>query len=354
MKKTLSFILAITLLALCGCKGPASSPEQTTISTTEPTEFATPGSETTSDNTQEPSSETPSQETTEPTPEETFSTPEATQVITQSAKGCFYGERTGTDRTYTGLEPLPLSDFGNPSFENTRNLPDTTISHSYGVASEEKPHSISVGYQQLFDEQGYDAICYDSGAEEKYVYLTFDCGYENGYTAKILDTLRDKGVHAAFFCTLPEMRENAEIIARMINEGHIVGNHSVTHRDFSTLSRKEMYEEVKGFDDYLREHFGYSAQYFRYPQGKYSENSLDMLNQMGYTCVFWSLAYADWDLNNQKGADYALDTVMSRIHPGAVILLHAVSPDNANALANIIDAARAKGYSFRALSDFRA
>ncbi len=352
MKKTLALAIILSLLFLFGCKGQVEQ-NPTNNSTTETTQALTPGGETQPETTQAPSSETP-QSTTESIPEETFSVPEATQVITQSAKGCFYGDRTGTDQTYTGLEPLPLSDFGNPSFENTRNLPSTTISHSYGVASEEKPHSISVGYQQMFDEKGYDAICYDSGAQEKYVYLTFDCGYENGYTAKILDTLRDKGVHAAFFCTLPEMKENAEIIARMINEGHIVGNHSVTHRDFSTLSRKEMYEEVKGFDDYLREHFGYSAQYFRYPQGKYSENSLDMLNQMGYTCVFWSLAYADWDLNDQKGADYALDTVMSRIHPGAVILLHAVSPDNANALADIIDAARAKGYSFRALSDFRS
>ena len=352
MKKTLALAIILSLLFLFGCKVPVQQ-NPTNNSTTETTQALTPGGETQPETTQASSSETP-QSTTESIPEETFSVPEATQVITQSAKGCFYGDRTGTDQTYTGLEPLPLSDFGNPSFENTRNLPSTTISHSYGVASEEKPHSISVGYQQMFDEKGYDAICYDSGAQEKYVYLTFDCGYENGYTAKILDTLRDKGVHAAFFCTLPEMKENAEIIARMINEGHIVGNHSVTHRDFSTLSRKEMYEEVKGFDDYLREHFGYSAQYFRYPQGKYSENSLDMLNQMGYTCVFWSLAYADWDLNDQKGADYALDTVMSRIHPGAVILLHAVSPDNANALADIIDAARAKGYSFRALSDFRS
>ena len=352
MKKTLALAIILSLLFLFCCKGPVEQ-NQTNNSTTETTQALTPGGETQPETTQAPSSETP-QSTTESIPEETFSVPEATQVITQSAKGCFYGDRTGTDQTYTGLEPLPLSDFGNPSFENTRNLPSTTISHSYGVASEEKPHSISVGYQQMFDEKGYDAICYDSGAQEKYVYLTFDCGYENGYTAKILDTLRDKGVHAAFFCTLPEMKENAEIIARMLNEGHIVGNHSVTHRDFSTLSRKEMYEEVKGFDDYLREHFGYSAQYFRYPQGKYSENSLDMLNQMGYTCVFWSLAYADWDLNDQKGADHALDTVMSRIHPGAVILLHAVSPDNANALADIIDAARAKGYSFRALSDFRS
>ena len=283
---------------------------------------------------------------------ESFSTPDAAPVMTERAKGCWYGDNTGTDKTFTGLEPLPLNEFDGVSFENSKGLSDQTIEHSYGVAKDEQPHDISVNNQKFFIEKGFDAICYDSSAQEKYVYLTFDCGYENGYTAKILDTLRDKDVKAAFFCTLPEMKENNKIIARMINEGHIVGNHSVTHPDFSSLTRKEMYEEVKGFDDYLRENFGFSAQYFRYPQGKYSENSLDLLNEMGYTCVFWSLAYADWDLNDQKGSDFALETVISRIHPGAVILLHAVSPDNANALASIIDAAREKGYSFRPLSDF--
>lgn len=284
---------------------------------------------------------------------ESFSEPVADPVINEAAKGCFYGENTGTDKTFTGLEPLPLSDFNDPSFTDPAGLSKTTIEHSYGVAKDGHPHEISVNNQKFFDEKGFDAIAYDNKTDEKIVYLTFDCGYENGYTAKILDTLRDKGVKAAFFCTLPEMKQNSEIIARMINEGHIVGNHSVTHPDFSGLTRRQMYDEVKGFDDYLRENFGFSAQYFRYPQGKYSENSLQMLNEMGYTCVFWSLAYADWDLENQKGAGYALDTVISRIHPGAVILLHAVSPDNAGALADIIDTARGMGYEFRTLPEYR-
>ncbi|MCH5198375.1 MAG: polysaccharide deacetylase family protein [Oscillospiraceae bacterium] len=284
---------------------------------------------------------------------ESFSEPEVDPVVNESAKGCFYGDNTGTDKTYTGLEPLPLSDFNDPSFVNSKGLSDKTVDHSFGVAKNEQPHDISVNNQKLFDEKGFNAIAYDNKTDEKILYLTFDCGYENGYTAKILDTLRDKGVKAAFFCTLPEMKQNTEIIARMINEGHIVGNHSVTHPDFSGLTRQQMYDEVKGFDDYIRENFGYSAQYFRYPQGKYSENSLDMLNEMGYTCVFWSLAYADWDLNNQKGANNALETVIGRIHPGAVILLHSVSPDNANALADIIDTARNMGYEFRSLPEYR-
>ena len=284
---------------------------------------------------------------------EPFSTPVAEPVINELAPGCYYGADTGTAQTYTGYEPLPLSDFNNPSFNNTDNLSTKTIDHSYGVAKNERPHDISINNQAFFDAKGYDAICYDNHTEGKKAYLTFDCGYENGYTAKILDTLRDKGVKAAFFCTLPQMEQHPELIARMIKEGHIVGNHSVTHPDFSSITRKQMYEELKGFDDHLREHFGYSAAYFRYPQGKYSEDSLDMLNSMGYTCVFWSLAYADWDLNDQKGADFALQTVIDRIHPGAVMLLHAVSPDNANALESIIDTAVQMGYTFCPLSDLK-
>lgn len=266
---------------------------------------------------------------------------------------CIYGENTGTSKTVTGLEPLPTVDYKLKDYSNTAGYSTEMISHSYGVAQNETAHTISVTNQKLFDEKGYDALCLDTKSDEKVLYLTFDCGYENGYTAKILDVLKDKQVPAAFFCTLPQMKDNHDIIARMITEGHIVGNHSVTHPDFSTLSNDEIVEEIKGFDDYIRENFGYSALYFRYPQGKYSEKSMRAVNELGFKCVFWSLAYADWDLENQKGASYALDTVMSRIHPGAVILLHAVSPDNANALADIIDTARAKGYEFKSLDNVK-
>lgn len=263
----------------------------------------------------------------------------------------FYGENTGTDKTYTGLEPIEKIDFSAVKFRNSEAFSSEMISHSYGVATEEKPHTISINNQRFFDDKLLDAVCYDSKNEEKVLYLTFDCGYENGYTAKILDVLKEKNVSAAFFCTLPQMKENPELIARMINEGHIVGNHSVTHPDFSQLSQSEIVEEIKGFDDYIRENFGYSSLYFRFPEGKYSERVVSVINDLGYRCVFWSLAYADWDTENQKGAMYAYETVLARLHPGAVILLHSVSSDNANALADIIDTARSRGYEFRSLEE---
>ena len=268
-----------------------------------------------------------------------------------SSDRCFYGAKSDTASTLTGLTPLEKVSFSLPGADKISDKATEMISHSYGIASGEQPHLISIQYQQFFDEKNFDSVCLDTRTEEKVIYLTFDCGYENGYTSKILDVLKEKNVPAAFFCTLPQIRDNGELIARMINEGHIVGNHSVTHPDFSALSAQEILEEVKGFDDYIRENFGYSSFYFRFPQGKYSEKALYVLNELGYKCVFWSLAYADWDLEAQKGAAYAYETVLARIHPGAVILLHSVSPDNANALADIIDAARARGYEFRALED---
>lgn len=233
-----------------------------------------------------------------------------------------------------------------------KNLSTEKIAHSYGVAKNGVANGISVNAQKFFEENNFKAFCLDTKTKEKILYLTFDCGYENGYTSKILDVLKEKKVNSAFFCTLSQVKENPELIQRMIDEGHIVGNHSVTHPSFAEISTSQIETEIKGMEDYLKENFNYCEPYFRFPMGEYSELALDTVGSLGYTSVFWSLAYADWDLNSQKGADYALKTVISRIHPGAVILLHSVSPDNANALADIIDSARAEGYEFKSLRDY--
>lgn len=237
--------------------------------------------------------------------------------------------------------------------KNTNNLSNKKIAHSYGVAKNGKAHEISQNAQKFFENKNFKAFCLDTTSKEKVLYLTFDCGYENGYTSKILDVLKEKGVNAAFFCTLPQVKENPELIKRMIDDGHIVGNHSVTHPSFAEISVEQMKNEVLVMDEYLRTNFNYSEPYFRFPKGEYSEIALATIEDLGFTSVFWSLAYADWDLNNQKGAKYACETVLSRLHPGAVILLHSVSPDNANALSEIIDKARAEGYVFKSLRDYK-
>lgn len=135
----------------------------------------------------------------------------------------------------------------------------------------------------------------------------------------------------------------------MIKEGHTVGNHSSKHPSFPTLSRTQMAAEIEECDNYLRTNFGYTSKFFRFPKGDYSENALDLVAPVGFVSVFWSLSYADWDTNSQKGADYSFNSVTKRLHPGAIILLHSVSADNAGAIGRIIDYAREQGYEFSTL-----
>lgn len=252
----------------------------------------------------------------------------------------------------TGRPLLALAEFTVNDPDNTRKFPTQKIEHSYGVAKNSQPHMNSVGTQNFFESKGYKAVCYDKKSSEKVLYLTFDCGWENGYTDKVLDILKEKNVPAAFFCTLDHIKSSPELIARMINEGHTVGNHSANHLDFSEISRQQMADEILECDNYLRKTFGYTSPFFRFPEGSYNESALELVGSMGYTSVFWSCAYADWDVNKTKGGDYAFSTVTARLHPGAIILLHSVSPDNTEALGRIIDYARQNGYEFRPLSDY--
>lgn len=250
--------------------------------------------------------------------------------------------------TYTGLVALPPVSHKVPDPLNESGFSEEKIEHSFGVAKDGKPNEISVQSQQFFESNGFDAVTYDKKSG-KNLYLTFDCGYENGYTQIILDVLKEKNVPAAFFCTYTDIRDNAELIAKIINDGHIVGNHSTNHPSFAEINREKMTKEIEECDNYLRENFGYTSPYFRFPKGEYSQSAMNLVNSLGYKCIFWSLAYSDWDTANQKGADYAFETVTARLHPGAIILLHSVSSDNANAMGRIIDYAREQGYEFKSL-----
>ena len=236
---------------------------------------------------------------------------------------------------------------------NTRSLSEKKQSHSHGPAANGQAHPTVVEFQNNFDRFGALTLDRKTPEDERAIYLTFDCGYEyENLTSQILDTLAEKEVPAAFFCTLDHIEKQPDLIARMIREGHIVGNHSNTHPSFPSISRTQMKDEIETTENHLRTNFGYCAKYFRFPAGEYSESALDLVQSLGYTSVFWSVAYSDWDVENQQGKDLAVKTVMERLHPGAVILLHAVSRDNAEALGEIIDLARADGYSFRALTDY--
>ena len=195
---------------------------------------------------------------------------------------------------------------------------------------------------------------YVGNTDTKTIYLTFDEGYENGYTNDILDILKEKSVPAAFFCTGDYIRRNEEIVKRMIDEGHIVGNHTWNHKSMPKVTSDiEFKEELTKFDDYMLEKYKIRTNYFRYPNGEFSEKSLKMIDDMGYKTVFWSLAYKDWEKDAVKGTDYAVKEVTDHIHNGAIILLHAVSKDNKDALPLIIDRLNEEGYVFSNLDNLK-
>ena len=198
-------------------------------------------------------------------------------------------------------------------------------------------------YKLLLERYGAK---YVGDTTKRVIYLTFDEGYENGYTAQILDTLRNCGVKAVFFITGDYFDQNPELIRRMIEEGHTVGNHTMNHPSLPTLSIQAAEEEILSLDRRMQDKFGYEMFFLRPPKGEFSEKTLAVAANLGYRCLMWSFAYKDWVVSDQKGVDYAVSTVTSNLHCGAVILLHAVSSDNANGLGEIIKQCRAMGYEF--------
>ncbi|MGI6778968.1 MAG: delta-lactam-biosynthetic de-N-acetylase [Acetivibrionales bacterium] len=194
---------------------------------------------------------------------------------------------------------------------------------------------------ELIDK--YDGI-FTGDTSQKVVYLTFDEGYENGYTSKILDTLKANDVKSIFFVTGSYVDRNPELVKRMAEEGHEIGNHTVNHPSLPDIDNAKIEKEILELEEKVYSQYGVQMRYMRPPNGEYSERTLEAARQLGYKTVFWSFAYKDWDVNDQKGADYAYNKVMDNLHNGAVILLHAVSKDNAEALDRIIKAIREEGY----------
>ncbi len=185
------------------------------------------------------------------------------------------------------------------------------------------------------------------------LYLTFDEGYENGYTAKILDVLKENNVKAAFFVTGPYLEKETELVKRMFDEGHVVGNHTVNHPSMPRLDSTEaVAKEMTELNEMCQEKYGQTMHFFRPPRGEYSERTLKISQDLGYTNVFWSFAYKDWETDNQKGTDYAYEQITKGVHDGAVLLLHAVSKDNAEVLDRVIKDLKSEGYRFKSLEDF--
>ena len=203
--------------------------------------------------------------------------------------------------------------------------------------------------QQLAE---YDGV-YLGDTAEKVIYLTFDAGYENGCTARILDTLKSHDVPAAFFLVGNYMEKNGDLVRRMVDEGHIVGNHTMHHHDMSKLSDKATFsKELTDLEELFRQVTGKELpKYYRPPQGIYSEENLKMAQELGYKTVFWSLAYVDWQNDHQPSAEYAFSKLLPRTHNGAVVLLHSTSATNAEILPQLLEQWKSMGYRFGTLDE---
>ena len=196
----------------------------------------------------------------------------------------------------------------------------------------------------------YDAA-YIGNTDEKVLYLTFDAGYENGCTAEILDTLKKHDVKAAFFLVGNYIEKNPDLVRRMVEEGHIVGNHTMHHPDMSKISDPDSFsKELKALEDLFRETTGKELpKFYRPPQGTYSEKNLKMASDMGYKTIFWSLAYVDWNNDSQPTEEYAFGKLLPRTHNGAVVLLHSTSKTNAKIMDQLLTKWKAAGYRFETI-----
>ncbi|MDE7264103.1 MAG: polysaccharide deacetylase family protein [Anaeroplasmataceae bacterium] len=190
------------------------------------------------------------------------------------------------------------------------------------------------------------------GPDTKEIYLTFDCGYENGHTKKILEALRNTDTKAIFFITGHYLNSATELVQEMLEDGHIIGNHTFSHKDFTKSSNEEIMSDIHKLEVAFEEKMGVKmSKYVRPPRGEFDERSLKLLKDNGYASVFWSLAYVDWHQNIFHGDQYSYKQVMKRIHNGAILLMHTVSKDNAEDLESIIVKLKNDGYVFKSIQN---
>lgn len=314
----LSAAVLISSLGLGGCKKdePGTTAEETGTAEMTSEAATTASAETTAESTEgnEPANGTPAEtaETFTASPEPTKAAPQIRFDVDLSAIAGLSNE---------------VKSWGPGTDVDDRNRPTGATS-----------------YQNLYGQYRADFIKEDS----QKIYLTLDEGYENGYSSVILDVLKEKQVSAVFFVTMQYVKSEPDLIRRMIDEGHVVGAHSVSHpsEGMPSLSLEQQLAEMKELHEYVKNEFGYEMYLFRYPAGIFSEQSLALMQAIGYRSAFWSFAYRDWVTDDQPDPTEALQKIMSRIHPGAIYLLHAVSATNAQIMGDFIDQARAAGYEF--------
>lgn len=240
--------------------------------------------------------------------------------------------------------------FGNPYEQPTV----TTAASDWGLSFQTEG-AAPIGNATAAELAAYNAY-YIGDTSQKKIYLTFDAGFENGNTPAILDALKKHNATACFFLVGNYIETAPELVQRMVDEGHIVGNHTYTHPDMSKISDPAAFEkELKQLEESYESLTGQPLpKFYRPPQGKYSTENLQQAQALGYTSVFWSLAYVDWYTDNQPTAEQAFSKLLPRIHPGAIVLLHSTSSTNAAILDELLTKWEAEGYTFGSLTELQS
>lgn len=240
---------------------------------------------------------------------------------------------------------------GNRSIQTNSNVNLSISKIEWGIKRESNHKQPDLGKRNRELIEKYNGLAMGN-SENKYIYLTFDLGYEAGYTENILNTLKDNNVKAAFFVTNHYINTASELIKRMIDEGHVVGNHTKNHFSIPNLTDEQLKSELMDLHSVVYEKLGYEMKYMRPPKGEYSEKSLDVTTKLGYIPVMWSFAYADWDEKKQPSHEEGINKVIENVHNGEIMLLHATSKTNMEILDTVIKQIKEMGYEFKSLEEF--
>ena len=254
-----------------------------------------------------------------------------------------------------GIFTFSVISLNKGSNNNTVTTSGTVLSNKkigWGIKRNDNHEQPDLGANNKKLLEEYDGIAMGN-SEDKFVYLTFDEGYEAGYTSMLLDILKENNVKAAFFITGHYLNTQSDLVKRMIDEGHIVGNHTVNHKSMPDIDDQKIKDEIMNLHESMYEKFNYEMKYIRPPMGEFSERTLEIMKNLGYRATMWSLAYDDWDENKQGREEYGKNKILSNIHNGAIILLHANSKDNCNILDECIKKIKEMGYEFKSLDEFK-
>ena len=233
--------------------------------------------------------------------------------------------------------------------ENLNQISNKKIEWGIKRADNHEQPDVGSTNKKIMDE--YQGL-YLGNKEQKYIYLTFDLGYEAGYTSKILEVLKNNNVKATFFITAHYLNTQEELVKQMIEEGHIIGNHTVNHKSMPSCSLDTIKKEVMDLHSAVYEKFGYEMKYIRPPKGEYSKRTVAYTNTLSYTTVMWSFAYDDWDESKQGREEYGKNKILDNVHNGEIMLLHATSKDNSNILDDVIKQIKQMGYEFMNIDEF--